>query len=81
MILMGGFCVVDLVKTPAIDAARVVHGACELQSVELGKLTQVMPFKGHHAAVKSALGVALPAPNTMAVRKDLRVCGSGAIPF
>jgi heterotetrameric sarcosine oxidase gamma subunit len=71
---MGGGCVVSLIaQSPAAGLLPRTVGGVILTEVDLGPVTLVAPFKGQtakvNAALKKALGLALPAPGQVTAGK------------
>ncbi|WP_420860741.1 sarcosine oxidase subunit gamma [Algirhabdus cladophorae] len=54
---------IELSARATLDRSEVTHGDCRLSLMDMGQITQIMPFKGHASAVEAQIGMKLPQPN------------------
>lgn len=70
----------ELIAKPALDHAPLTHGACTLETVELGPVTSVALFPGAEKAVAKVLkplGLSFPAPNSLLENGGVRLVWTG----
>ena len=69
-----------IAKTALAGRAPLVRGATTLAEVDLGAVTSIALFPGQEKAANKALkplGLAMPAPNSMAVKDDAMIVWTG----
>ncbi|MFN4130339.1 MAG: sarcosine oxidase subunit gamma [Paracoccaceae bacterium] len=67
----------ELIAKPALGLVPVTHAGTTLAEAAMRQITAIAPWPGQAAAVGLALGMAFPAPNTVAEAGGARLVWTG----